>query len=380
VTIKLKNSGTVDFTDVNATDPVLGEIMSGGTIGAGETVTIERELVITEDQNLQLSVTAQDATGEPVETASGVVKVISADPTKQIALSLYAEPDKTEVYAVPGVIRFKVTVTNDSTVEVENVNVKAVDVLLNTFESIPAGESRSFTRDVMISMEGTYQFVASCKDQLGQTASFSGNPVQIRHTAPTPVPTEAPIVTPPAPVYATDPVEDGLGLDQLEQLANDAKWILAGVSAFLVLILTIGIVRRLIAKGKSAAAMDHMERGGYRDYSQAPRGKRNEVQGISGMDDLPEAIPETEGTVQDSELMAETLKKLYSKDKTETTAEAANAMAPVTEPEPVQAEQPTAPEQAAAETEAETAPKAAEKKAPEAPQNANDYARKRRKK
>ena len=67
--------------------------------------------------------------------------------------------------------------------------------------------------------------------------------------------------------------------------------------------------------------MDHLEGANYRDYSVAPRrGKRNEV--ISGEeerreeaagtpepDELPQAEPEKEE--QGTDLMAETLKRLY---------------------------------------------------------------------
>lgn len=373
LTIKLKNSGTVDFNNVNVNDPVLGEIMTNGSIPAGETVTVEKKLVITESQDIQLSVSAQDATGEPVETASSVLKVVATDPTKQIALSVFAEPDRREVYDIPGVVRFTVTVSNDSAVDVENVSVKCVDKVLNTFDRIPAGETRSFTREMMISMAGTFQFTASCKDQLGQSMSFPGNLVLIEHGAPTPEPTEAPIVTPPAPVYATDPVDDGLGLDKIQNLAKDAKWILAGITAFLVALIAIGTVRRLIALKQSAGAVDHMERGNYRDYSNAPKGKRNEVRDNAGLDQQFTPTEENEGTEQDSELMAETLRKLYSKDKKEET--------------PVEVKEVVPEETETAEPAAEEAPKAEEAKPAEPvekpevkTQNASDFAKKRKKK
>ena len=201
LTLTLKNSGTVDFTNVTVTDENLGEVFSGETVRAKETVTLEKEIVITETQDLQFVVTAEDGTGQPAETATGRVNIIATDPTQQILLSLDAQADRDVVYTIPGNVRFTITVNNESAVDVANITVRAVDTVINTFDSIPAGESRTFTREMAISMPGIFQFTASCKDQLSQTLTFSSNLLRVAHQQPTPEPTEAPIVTPPAPRY-----------------------------------------------------------------------------------------------------------------------------------------------------------------------------------
>ena len=141
LTLKLKNSGNLDFTNVNVTDPVLGTVFSGETVKAGETVTLEKDLTITESQDLQFTVKGDDATGTGVETATGRVAVIAMDPTQQIVLRLEAASDRDLVYRIPGTVRFTVTVHNDSAIEVKNIAVKAVDTTLYNFASIPAGES-----------------------------------------------------------------------------------------------------------------------------------------------------------------------------------------------------------------------------------------------
>lgn len=317
VTVTLKNTGTVDFTGVNVTDEVLGTLVENGTIPAGETVTIPKSIVITEDQDIRLNVSAMDGTGEPLETASDTLKVIATDPTKQVSLSVFAEADKEEVFEMPATVRFKITVTNDSAVEVSNVEVKAIDQTLYTFDSIPAGESRSFTREAQLSMNGTYQFTASCKDQLGQTVSFPGNMILIQQVAPTPVPTEAPLPTQPikpTPVtmefVQTGDEEEEANLSKMLEITDIAKWVTGGIAAFLLLLLVIGAIRRIAAKSRSAKAVDRMERGNYRDYSVTPKGKRNEVQD-NNVEEAP-VSEETEDTVQDSELMAETLNRLYN--------------------------------------------------------------------
>ena len=339
LTVTLKNSGTVDFTNVDVTDENIGEVFSDLTIKAGETVTMDKEITITETQDLQFTVTAEDATGEPAETATGRVNIIATDPTQQIVLSLEASANRDVVYTIPGNVRFTITVNNESAVDVSNISIRAVDTVINTFDSIPAGESRTFTREMAISMPGTFQFSARCKDQLSQTLTFTSNPIRITHQQPTPEPTEAPIVTPPAPRYqempATyDDLADSQKLpawtDQVEDIAGTAKWVLAGLAGLGLLLLIIGGIRRGVLKSRSNKAMDHLDGANYRDYSTQPkRNRRSEISPSSDTAKAPEKAkdkaPETENTAQDSDLMAETLRKLYNTDapaeKAETVAE-----------------------------------------------------------
>ena len=333
LTVTLKNSGNLDFTNVSVTDPEMGTVFDDVTVKAGETQTLEKDLVIKENQDIQFTVKADESTGKGVETATGRVSVIAMDPTQQIVLSVDAESDRTIVYKIPGTVRFKITVHNDSAVEVKNITVKAVDVTLYTFDSIPAGGSASFIRDVDVSMAGTFQFTANCKDQLEQALSFSSNPVQIVYAETTPVPTEAPLVTPPAP--ATEPLPtdqpEPEWLGQAESVAENAKWILAGIAGVLLILLLIGAVRRGKSRSESKKAMDHLEGATYRDYSSEPKRRRRSE--ISNGGTAGETAPggekpaeENEGTAQNGELMAETLRKLYS--------DVPEEKAPETVPEP----------------------------------------------
>ena len=321
LTLKLRNSGTVDFTNVTITDDNLGEVFKDLTVKAKETVTLTHDLTITETQDVQFTVNAEDATGVPVETATGKVNVIATDPTQQIVLSVHAEADRNAVYQIPGNVQFTITVTNESAVDVKNITVKAVDTTINTYDLIEAGDSRTFTRTMAVSMAGTYQFTATCRDQLDQQLSFGSNMLLISLEQPTAEPTEAPIVTPPAPQYEEvpetyedlDPARKLPGwVDQVESIADQIKWILAGVVAVLVILLLIGAIRRGAQKRHSNQAMDHLEGANYRDYSTEP--KRNKRSVISGKDPVEKKDTEeeqTENTAQDSELMAETLQRLY---------------------------------------------------------------------
>ena len=318
LTLKLKNAGTTDFTNVTVTDEKLGTLWTGETVPAGQTVTLEKDLTITETQDLLFTVKADDGTGSQLETATGTVKVIATDPTQQIVLEVEAKADRDHVYIIPGgVVRFTITVTNKSAVDVKNVAIRAIDTQLYTFENIPHGESRSFTRDMEISMAGSFQFSANVKDQLDQTVTFLSNVVPIAYAAPTAEPTATPLVTPPAPAKLTYPPETEAPqwIAQAENIADSAKYILAGIAGVLAVLLLIGAVRRMAAKNQSRKAMDHLEGGAYRDYS-VPVKDRRRSEITSGREEKPEEkAPEKqpeENTAQSSELMAETLRRLYN--------------------------------------------------------------------
>ena len=335
LTLTLKNSGTLDFTNVTVTDPSLGTVFEGQEVKAGKELTLEKDLTVTETQELQFTVKADESTGKGVETATGRVKITAMDPSQLIALRVEATADREVIYKRPGTVRFSITVHNDSTVEVKNINVKSGDVTLYSFDSIPAGQSASFIRDVDANLgddmsSGTFRFVASCKDQLDQVLKFESNDVVINYVEQTPVPTTPPQVTPPKPAEEPLPTDqpEPEWLGQAELLADGAKWIFAGIAGVLLILLLIGAVRRGKSRSESKKAMDHLEGSAiYRDYSTAPkRGQRSEISnGGAGEDkaaeeEKPEVKEEVENTVQSSELMAETLRKLYS-DKTEDAAE-----------------------------------------------------------
>ena len=338
LTLTLKNSGTVDFTNITVTDPELGTVFEGLTVAAGKTETKETELVITKTQDIQFTVKAEDTTGKGIETATGRVTVTSLDPNQQIALSVEAEADRSIVYTNPGTARVKVTVSNNSTMEVKDITVKAVDTTLYHFDSIPAGESASFIRDVDANLPerdgrtywGTFRFTASCKDQLDQVLKFESNDIRIDYQEPTPEPTKAPLVTPMKPQYEDVPTREPepAWLEQAETVADTAKWIFAAVAGVLLALLLIGAVRRGKSRSESKKAMDHLEGANYRDYSTAPkRNRRSEISNGGTEEEKPEeteekpAEEEPENTAQSSELMAETLRRLYSDKPAETAAE-----------------------------------------------------------
>ena len=325
LTLTLKNTGSADYQNVTVTDAVLGELFTGQTVPAGQTVTLEKDITITDSADYQFTVTGQDASGENVETATDRVSVTAVDPAKQVVLQVEASADRETVYTLPGTVKFRVTVTNVSAVDVSDVTVYASGVQLYIFPSILAGESRDFTRDVSVSMAGQYRFDARVKNQLNETETFESNIIYIAFAQPTPEPTDAPIVTPPMPTYEDIPTDDGLPayVDTVQKALSIAYRVLLVLAAICLLLLAIGVVRRMQAIHESNKAQDHLERGSYRDYTQPALKGREEkkssrkdepVSRPIGEDKEDPALPDADDasrTAQDGELMAETLAKLY---------------------------------------------------------------------
>lgn len=274
LTLNLKNSGTVDFSDIRVTDPVLGEVFSNQKLEAGKSLKLEKEITLTGTQTYQFSVTATDTTGSESVTGTEAVTVTAVNPEDALNLTLVATPDKTEAYGNPATVRFSVVITNDSNVEATDVTVSHGDVALYTYVSIPAGESRTLTRDTALSTSGKFQFTASAQDPLENTMSFKSNEMQIAIYAPTPVPATA--TPPPNPTAEPTfnpatiiPIRDASigALPKAVQSVLLPVLIIAGVMlAVAGVLLLIAAKRRHDQKRASEAAYDHLERAKRRDY------------------------------------------------------------------------------------------------------------------
>lgn len=335
LTLTLKNTGNVDYQNVTVTDPVLGEVFTGQTVPAGQTVTLEKELTIAQTADYQFTVKGEDASGSAAETATERVSVTAVDPSQVIVLNVEATADREVVYALPGVVKFNVKVTNASAVDVSDVDVYASGVHLYNFPAILAGETREFTRDVHVSMAGQYRFDARVKNQLGENQAFESNIIRIAHELPTAEPTQAPIVTPPKPVYEEMPTDAGLPayVDTVQSTLNTAYYVFLALAGVSLALLLVGVVRRIQANVQSAKAQDHLERGTYRDYTQPAAKDKHEKQSAKdepvarpiGEDKDAPALPDMDAATdiaEDGELMAETLRKLYPEGENKPAAEA----------------------------------------------------------
>ena len=274
LTLKLSNTGSVHYENITVSDSILGQVFANQTVKAGESVTLEKEISIAGSSDYQFTVQGQDTAGNEVETASDRVSITAIEPNQVVNLTVEAEADRLVVYQIPATVRFRVRVTNNAAADVENVRVTATGMTLYTFDKIAAGQTRDFVRDCSISMEGKFQFVASVRNQLGETQNFNSNIISVAYTAPTPVPTDAPIVTPPKPNHQQLPteadMEDLFGVVEYSkgvEYLRYAAYALAGLAAVGVLLLLIAGIRRAALSRHTGKAEDVLEIAPARDYT-----------------------------------------------------------------------------------------------------------------
>lgn len=305
LTLKLKNDGKADYENITVTDATLGTVFSGLSVKAGETVTHEKEITIAQSASYQFTVTGT-AADTTVETATDVVSITAVDPSKVVALSVTATVDKPTVYVLPAVVKFTVHVTNTSAVDAANVTVSATGVDLYTFAAIPAGETRSFVRDVKVEMAGNFRFDARVENQLGESEVFYSDLIRITHATPTAAPTSVPIATPVVPTMEKLPTEDGLPpyVDTVQSFLAIGQWVFLAIGVIAVALIIVGITGRAKNAAASAQAADHLERDGYRDYTQAVPAKHRHTMPEDDTEDDPHVISQHDSAEEEAPVQA----------------------------------------------------------------------------
>ena len=315
LTLKLKNTGKSDYENITVTDATLGTVFSGLTVKAGETLTQEKEITISKSMSYQFTVTGASS-GNTIETATEPLTVTMVDPDKAVGLAVTADVNQPVVYVLPSVVKFTVSVTNTSATEAKDVVVSASGLDLYTFASIPAGETRTFVRDVKVEMAGNFRFDARVNNQLGESETFSSDLISIIHSTPTTAPTAVPIATPVVPTMEQMPTYEGLPpyLTTAQSVMGIAQWVFMAIGAAALALIVVGIVGRTKNATQSAGAADHLERDGYRDYTQAGSAKhRHEMPTETAEQPAPKAeeSPVAEAPAADTAAVADKMAELY---------------------------------------------------------------------
>ncbi len=269
LTLTLKNEGTISYGNLKVTDIGLGEVFSNQELAAGQTKTLEKEVTMIANGEYAFTILASDNTGSEVSVTTDKVTVNAVDPNKKLVLTVNATADKLEVYSQPAMVRFEVAVTNASEVEAKDVVVRHGGTALYTFTTIKPGETRKLTRDTSISIAGKFQFTATCKDLLGNDATFESNIIPISYSVPTPEPTTVPQRTPPP--LQTEPIPKTAGLPAAFTTAKGVTYALFVVSLLLLggslVLMMFAFSKRVAQRRQSESALDHLERGVRRDYT-----------------------------------------------------------------------------------------------------------------
>jgi len=274
LTLTLKNTGSVDYSNIRVTDEALGDVFTNQELKAGKSLELTKEVTVPETMDYLFTVNATDETGSETSIVTDAVTVTAVDPADALELEVLATPDRTEVFEQPGHVRFTLAVTNTSRVEAKKVKVSHGKTELYTFESIPAGETRTLSRDFALSMAGKYRFTVTAQDPLENSLTFESNETQIAFSVPTPAPvTPTPVPAPtPEPTFAAatiPPVTDAsVGtVPKMIQRVLMPVVIVAGVLLIAcAALLLVATKRRHDQKKASEAAIDQLERAKRRDY------------------------------------------------------------------------------------------------------------------
>lgn len=297
LTLTLKNAGSVDYSDIRVTDEALGDVFTNQELKAGKSLELTKEVTVPETMNYLFTVNATDETGSETSIVTEAVTVTAVDPSDALEMQVLATPDRTEVFEQPGRVRFTIEVANTSRVEAKKVKISHGKTELYTFDSIPAGETRSISRDFALSMAGKYRFTVTAEDPLENSLTFESNETQIAFSVPTPAPvTPTPVPAPtPEPTFAAatiPPITDAsVGtMPKLIQRVLMPVTIVAGVLLIAcAVLLLIATKRRHDQKKASEAALDQLERAKRRDYvSPAEDEPQEELQEeATGADEQP---------------------------------------------------------------------------------------------
>ena len=274
LTLELKNKGSVDMTDLRVSDPILGDVFTNQMVEAGKTLTLEKEITLTETADYQFTIRAIDSTGTEITALTNQLSLTAMNPDEALNLTLTATPDRTEIYDDPAEVRFTLTITNDSSVDATDVKISHGYVDIYSFEKIAAGESRTLSRDAVLSNSGKFQFTAVAKDPLENENTFTSNEMQIAVYQPTPPPATPTIPPVPTAEPTFVPVTVvPIHHDSIGTLPKAVQKVLLPVLIIMGVILLAGGGLLLVAAKKrhddkkaSKAAYDHLERTRRRDY------------------------------------------------------------------------------------------------------------------
>ncbi len=274
LTLVLKNTGSVDYSDIRVTDAALGDVFTNQEVKAGKTLELTKEVTVPESMEYQFVITATDATGTETSISTEAVSITAVDPADALTLIVAATPDRTEVFEQPGQVRFTISVTNTSRVDATNVKISHGETNLYTFDTLAAGETRTINRDTALSMPGKYRFTVTAQDPLESTLTFESNEMQIAFSMPTaapatPTPRPDPTVEPTF-VPATVPPKTDASIGTVPKLIQRILLPVLIAAGILLLgscaLLVVAKVQRVKQEKNSKAAVDRLERAKRRDY------------------------------------------------------------------------------------------------------------------
>lgn len=265
LTLTVRNTGNISYSNVTVTDTKLGEVFTGLSIPAGETVTHTKEVTLTESSAFKFTLNLEDNTGSTLKETTNEIKISAYAEGQMMKLNLQVTPDTDTVTALPGKVTFTIIITNDSNAPAKNISITHGGTSIDTISELSPGQSMTLPRDFLITHAGKFRFTASARDALDNVVTFESQDIQIGFTPPTVAPTQVVVVTVAPPVTIAPLTQE------TQDPAMQTLWIAviaAGALFGVALILfTISSIMRVNARKQSDAAYDHLETSSRRDYT-----------------------------------------------------------------------------------------------------------------
>lgn len=301
LTLTLKNVGNISYRNIQVTDPKLGAVFSDLSLPANETLTETKEITMMTPTTFKFSVVMEDNTGRKQTETTNELKVSAYDESQIMRLNVQLSADSDFIETQPGVVRFTILITNDSTNLAKPVNLYHGETRITSIPELQAGQSVSISRDFSLNQAGKYRFTVKTVDALDNTVSFDSNELTIAYTPPTPAPTKVVVPTvPPIVTYSPIPLTGG---DDMVVKGRDTLFVVMVALGLLfgasLLLFLISSVMRARVRAQSNAAYDHLEVAEKRDYKDpstyqgtAARAPDEEEPAAAGEAEAPlEALP-----------------------------------------------------------------------------------------
>ena len=192
VVLTLSCQGSAEWYDVAVTDDILGGLIADGIrVVPGELSSVSRECVLMDSRSFRWRVSARCGTGETVDVATDTVSVPEEGAPEPAALSLWAEPEYSEI-GRSARVSVRLYLENAGGVNAENVAITGADGgEICAFAVVPPGDPIVRDIDVDVSEDTELVYTAAYADGDGAEYSVSAQPVSIRVVPGAPVPSGA---------------------------------------------------------------------------------------------------------------------------------------------------------------------------------------------
>ena len=271
LTLEIKNTGNISYSNVAVSDPRLGEVFTNVQIPAGQTKKLQKEVTVNETATYDFTLKLEDNTGTSQEEKVPALRVSAYSEGQMLRLNLTLTAGSETISSLPGDVSFYLTVTNDSNTAAKNIRIShgALDIL--TIPDLAPGQSTQVERDFRLSQAGKYQFTATATDVQNNTVSFTSNLMSIAYIPPTPAPTREIIAT-MAPLVTLSPVPADFTAPggQVRNALFIVTLAFAALFGLALILFLISSFARARARAKSNAAYDTFQISGTRDYTAPP--------------------------------------------------------------------------------------------------------------